>query len=81
VSEDDARHLGERFFRGGEINSRAKGLGLGLALVREILELHGTDLEIETSPGAGSRFAFRLPLAPERPADAPPLAIPSRIQE
>ena len=61
LSEEDARHLGERFFRAGDINSRSKGLGLGLALVREILELHGTDLEIETSLGAGSRFTFRLP--------------------
>jgi signal transduction histidine kinase len=63
LSEEDARHLGERFFRAGDINSRSKGLGLGLALVREILELHGTELEIETALGAGSRFTFRLPSA------------------
>jgi signal transduction histidine kinase len=63
LSEEDARHLGERFFRAGDINIRSKGLGLGLALVREILELHGTDLEIDTSLGAGSRFTFRLPAA------------------
>jgi signal transduction histidine kinase len=67
LSEEDARHLGERFFRAGDINSRSKGLGLGLALVREILELHGTDLEIETSLGAGSRFTFRLPVSTPHP--------------
>jgi signal transduction histidine kinase len=63
ISAEDARHLGERFFRAGDINVRSKGLGLGLALVREILELHGTELEIETALGAGCRFTFRLPLA------------------
>ena len=62
VSEDDAEHLGERFFRGGDLNTRTKGIGLGLALVREILELHGSELEIDTRLGSGSRFAFRLPL-------------------
>jgi signal transduction histidine kinase len=67
LSEEDARHLGERFFRAGDINIRSRGLGLGLALVREILELHGTDLEIETSLGAGSRFSFRLPMATPQP--------------
>jgi signal transduction histidine kinase len=55
-------HLGERFYRGGDINARTKGLGLGLALSGEILELHGTALEIETKVGVGSTFVFRLPI-------------------
>ncbi len=61
ISPEDLRHLGERFYRGGDPNVRVtKGLGLGLALVREILELHGSVLEIQSVPGAGSRFAFGL---------------------
>ena len=69
IPQDDIRHLGERFYRGGDRNSRpTKGLGLGLALAREILELHGSVLEIESDPGRGSRFAFRLlEAAPEDP--------------
>jgi len=70
IPAEDVRHLGERFFRGGDVNARSsKGLGLGLALVREILELHGTHLEVESTLGAGSRFSFSLPRLSEA-ADA-----------
>jgi signal transduction histidine kinase len=62
IPEEEVFHLGERFYRGGDINARTKGLGLGLSLAGEILELHGTALEIETQVGIGSTFAFRLPI-------------------
>ncbi|HEV8421107.1 MAG TPA: ATP-binding protein [Actinomycetota bacterium] len=62
IPEDEVFHLGERFYRGGDLNARTKGLGLGLALSGEILELHGSALEIETHVGIGSTFAFRLPI-------------------
>jgi signal transduction histidine kinase len=62
IPEDEVFHLGERFFRGGDLNARTKGLGLGLALSGEILELHGSALEIDTKVGSGSTFSFRLPL-------------------
>lgn len=67
IPEEELPRLTERFFRGGDPNSRTtKGIGLGLALVREILALHDTDLQIESEEGAGSRFCFELPRA-ERP--------------
>jgi RNA polymerase sigma factor (sigma-70 family) len=63
IPPDELEHLGERFFRGGDTNTRStRGTGLGLALVSEILKLHGCDLEIQSERGLGSRFAFRLPL-------------------
>lgn len=69
ISPEELKHVGERFFRGGDPNTRStRGTGLGLALVREILSLHGGTLEIESSLGMGSRFIFQLPLA--RPAGA-----------
>jgi len=54
-------HIGERFFRGGDANTRStRGTGLGLALVSEVLDLHGTYLEVQSELGIGSRFSFRL---------------------
>jgi signal transduction histidine kinase len=64
MSQDDLEHIGQKFYRGGDPNARpTKGIGLGLALVREILELHGSSLVVESSLGEGSRFTFRLPVA------------------
>ena len=57
-------HLGDRFFRGGDAATRkTRGTGLGLAFVREILELHGSDLEIVSEQGVGAKFSFRLPVS------------------
>jgi len=62
IPPEETCHIGERFFRGGDPNTRAtRGTGLGLALVSEILDMHGTYLEVESELGMGSRFCFRLP--------------------
>jgi RNA polymerase sigma factor (sigma-70 family) len=62
IPPDELSHIGERFFRGGDPNTRStRGTGLGLSLVSEILDLHGTYLEVESKPGMGSRFSFQLP--------------------
>ena len=65
----DLPHVRDRFYRGGEPLSRPPGgLGLGLALVSQILAAHGSELEISSEEGQGARFAFRL----ERTQPAPP---------
>ncbi len=56
----DLPRIWERLFRGDR--SRAeRGLGLGLSLVRAIVEAHGGRAEVESAPGRGSRFTVRLP--------------------
>jgi PAS domain S-box-containing protein len=47
---------------------RRKGLGLGLAIVRQILSVLGHTIQVRSSPGAGSTFTFELPAA-EPPAE------------
>jgi len=45
------------------VTSRSRGTGLGLAVVRAVARAHGGEVEIESAPGAGSRFSLRLPSA------------------
>ena len=54
IAAADLPYLGARFFRGGDLNVRPKGLGLGLALASSALELHGAVLEVESDEGRGA---------------------------
>lgn len=52
----------ERFYRVDPARSREKGgTGLGLSIVKHVIALHGGDVTVESAPGKGSRFRFRIP--------------------
>lgn len=54
--------LFERFFRGAKVTGQGRhGAGLGLAIAREIVEGHGSVIEVESPPGTGATFKFDLP--------------------
>jgi PAS domain S-box-containing protein len=55
----------EMFVQGGSAAHGSKGLGVGLALTRAIVDLHGGAIEASSREGQGSRFVMRLPLAAE----------------
>ena len=63
IPAEDLEHLGERFFRGRAAQGPARGTGLGLAWVMQILRLHGSELHVSSEEGEGSTFEFSLPLA------------------
>lgn len=66
-------HVGrifERFYRVDKSRSREKGgTGLGLAIVKHILEGHNSKAEVESVPGKGSTFRFKLPKGKPAKAD------------
>ena len=65
IDPADATRVFDPFVRLDAARSRdAGGAGLGLALVRAIVEAHGGAITVESTPGAGSRFTISLPLAP-----------------
>lgn len=53
----------ERFFQGDAGLARGhEGMGIGLAIAREMVEMHGGALTVESEPGVGTTFTFTLPL-------------------
>jgi signal transduction histidine kinase len=64
IEEQHLPYIFERFYRADASRSRATGgIGLGLAIVKQVVEAHGGQVEAESTPGRGSSFTFRLPVA------------------
>jgi two-component system sensor histidine kinase BaeS len=55
----------DRFYRGTNVGeARASGIGLGLAISRSIVEMHGGSIEVASVEGEGATFVVRLPHRP-----------------
>ena len=68
ISPEDIDHVTERFFRAPQTNGlSATGSGLGLSIVRQIVEWHGGTLEIESDPGRGTTVRVTLPSSCRQP--------------
>ncbi|HEX6709888.1 MAG TPA: ATP-binding protein [Rubrobacter sp.] len=64
IPEQDLKQLFERFYRVDKDRSRATGgSGLGLAISKQIVEMHGGSISVESEVGVGSVFEVRLPKA------------------
>ena len=66
LTRPERRQIFEPFFQADQKLSRAReGCGLGLAIVREIVDAHGGKVEVESELGKGSAFIVTLPLMPD----------------
>jgi two-component system phosphate regulon sensor histidine kinase PhoR len=64
IPKDEIEHVFDKFYRVGANKSQAKGTGLGLNLVKQIIEkVHGGRVFVVSEPGVGSTFGFEVPLA------------------
>jgi signal transduction histidine kinase len=70
VPHDQQPDLFKRFFR-GDGQTIEGGAGLGLAIVHDIMVLHGGSVHYENAPEGGACFIVRMPLKPRVPAAAP----------
>lgn len=62
IAEDALPHIFERFHRVRGARARShEGSGIGLALVQELVKLHGATIDVASTPGKGTRFTIRIP--------------------
>ena len=72
ISPEDAEHLFESFWRVRQTGPRhTPGTGLGLSITRQLAELLGGDVSVESCPGRGSAFTVRLPRPSSSVVDQP----------
>jgi signal transduction histidine kinase/HAMP domain-containing protein len=62
IAPDDQEAVFEEFRQVGAADKKVEGTGLGLALARKFIELHGGRIWVKSEPGTGSTFTFTLPL-------------------
>ncbi|MGE3781870.1 MAG: ATP-binding protein, partial [Alphaproteobacteria bacterium] len=84
IAAEDQERVFEKFERGNPRNREA-GAGLGLSLVKSLIELHGGSVAIRSGVGEGTTVLCRLPASRRRPADAAAVPAPqggavSRVQ-
>lgn len=61
ISEKDLPHIFDRFYR-ADASRHLSGNGLGLALVKAVVNAHKWSMEVESTPGAGTTFIITIPL-------------------
>jgi signal transduction histidine kinase len=72
ILTEDRERIFQRFEQGSLADGhRLNGAGLGLALCKEFVEMHGGCIQVESEVGRGSTFTFSLPIEPKPSAQAP----------
>jgi CheY-like chemotaxis protein len=82
IAKETLPHVFELFAQGSHASGASYGgLGIGLALARRLMELHGGTIEAYSEgPGHGSTFVMKLPLSRAKPVVAPPRTEVHRIK-
>jgi signal transduction histidine kinase len=65
IPHQEQQKIFEKFYRVGDpLVHNTKGSGLGLSLVRHIVQAHGGEVAVDSAPGQGSKFTIVLPVKP-----------------
>jgi signal transduction histidine kinase len=65
IAPEDQEAVFEEFRQVGTADKKVEGTGLGLALSRKFIELHGGRIWVESQLGQGSTFTFTMPVRPD----------------
>ncbi len=63
IAKEELPYVFDRFYRGDDVSEDATHAGLGLAIAKRILDLHGSTITVNSEPGQGTAFEFDLPVA------------------
>jgi signal transduction histidine kinase len=63
IAPEELPHIFDRFYRGRNTRSARSGYGLGLHIAQAFVEAHGGRIDVDSTPGAGTRFDVWLPSA------------------
>jgi len=68
IPEDELSHVFDEFFRGREAKKvSAHGTGLGMTIIRRVVEMHAGRIDVESAPGEGTAFRVTFPPPGNRP--------------
>jgi signal transduction histidine kinase len=63
MTPEQVEKVFDRFFRADTSHSAVGGIGLGMSIVKHIVEAHGGDIRVESELGRGTTVSFTLPMA------------------
>ncbi|MCM8761683.1 MAG: sensor histidine kinase, partial [Candidatus Omnitrophica bacterium] len=62
MTEEQCKHIFDRFYRADKSRTD-EGFGLGLSIVKSVVDSHGGSIEVKSCPSAGTTFTISIPLA------------------
>jgi signal transduction histidine kinase/DNA-binding response OmpR family regulator len=80
IAPEKLPHIFDRFYQADNSRTRAyEGSGIGLSLVKELIQLLGGSVQVESTPGKGTLFTLQVPLQPVTGSETAPLATPRTL--
>jgi signal transduction histidine kinase len=62
IKKENVNYIWQRFYKEDQARTKQVGTGIGLSIVKQILELHDTTIQVASEEGKGTTFWFNLPL-------------------
>ncbi|MCK4509715.1 MAG: ATP-binding protein, partial [Desulfuromonadales bacterium] len=61
MNEEQLERIFDKFYRANADDTAVHGLGLGMSIVKEIVETHGGEIKVKSAPGEGTQIHFTVP--------------------